>query len=64
MFVGYLVRFVINSKKYNPFFLSTYMNLPIIKTKIRSMAQGSIKQANINAKKIQELEIYLPPINI
>jgi type I restriction enzyme S subunit len=63
-FAGYLIRLETNQKKCNPYFLSMYMNLPIIKDKIHRMAQGSIGQANINATKIQELEIYLPPISI
>jgi len=61
-FAGYLVRLVTDKKKCNPYFLNAFMNLSQIKNKIRRMAVGSVGQANINAKKIQELEIYMPPI--
>lgn len=63
-FAGYLVRLVVNRKKCNPYYVATFMNHPIIKQKIRRMALGSVGQANINANKIQSLNILLPPLNI
>jgi type I restriction enzyme, S subunit len=64
VFAGYLIRITTDLKKCNPYFLCVYMNLESIKKSIHSMAIGAINQANINAQKIQELEIYLPPIEL
>jgi len=63
-FAGYLIRLVTEPKKCNPFFLRTFMNMPSIKEKIKSMAIGSVNQANINATKIQTLTIFKPPIKL
>lgn len=63
-FAGYLVRLVTDRKKCNPLFLSTLMNMPSVRDKIRKMAEGSVNQANISAKKIQKLEIFIPPIEL
>jgi len=63
-YAGYLIRLRTDSKKCDPYFLNSLMNLRNIKRKIRNMAKGSVGQANINAKEIQRLNIIVPPIEM
>jgi len=63
-FAGYLVKLVPNKELCNPYFLNIFMNLPPIKKKIRSIAKGSIGQANISPPQIKQLSIFVPPIKL
>lgn len=63
-FAGYLVKLKTDLKKCNPKFLSCLMNFPSIKKIIRGMAIDSVNQSNISASRIQNLKIYLPPIDL
>ena len=60
---GYIIRLRMN-KKMLPEVLSQYMNLEVVKKKLRSMAKGAVNQANINAQELQNIRIYLPPIEL
>ena len=60
---GYIIRLRMN-KKMLPEVLSQYMNLEVVKKKLRSMAKGAVNQANINAQELQSIRIYLPPIEL
>lgn len=60
---GYIIRVRLNEKAL-PVFLSAYMNSAILKEHLRGMAKGAVNQANINARELQGIQIYLPPIEL
>lgn len=41
-----------------------YMNTDEMKLHLRTIAKGAVNQANINAQELQEIPIYLPPIEL
>ena len=60
---GYIVR--VRVKPYIlPSFVVAYMNLPYMKKILKSMAKGAVHQANISAKEMQGIQIYLPPLSL
>ena len=59
---GYIIRIRLK-KKLLPVVLSNYLNSNRIKDRLRSMAKGAVNQANINAKELQSIKVYLPPID-
>lgn len=40
------------------------MNTDEMKLHLRTIAKGAVNQANINAQELQEIPIYLPPIEL
>lgn len=60
---GYLIRVRLN-ERILPEVLSQYMNLEAIKVILRSMAKGAVNQANINAKELQSIKVYVPDIEL
>ena len=40
------------------------MNTVVIKQYLRKIAKGAVNQANINAKELQAIQIYLPPLDL
>ena len=60
---GYIIRVRLNNQML-PEVLSQYMNLEVIKSKLRDMAKGAVNQANINAQELQSIRVYLPDIDI
>lgn len=60
---GYIVR--VRVKPYIlPSFVVAYMNLPYMKKILKSMAKGAVHQANISAKEMQGIQIYLPSLSL
>ena len=59
---GYIIRIRLNNSLL-PVVLSNYLNSNRIKDQLRSMAKGAVNQANINAKELQSIKVYLPPID-
>ena len=59
---GYIIRIRLNNRLL-PVVLSNYLNSNRIKDRLRSMAKGAVNQANINAKELQSIKVYLPPID-
>lgn len=59
---GYIIRIRLNNRLL-PIVLSNYLNSNRIKDRLRSMAKGAVNQANINAKELQSIKVYLPPID-
>ena len=60
---GYIIRIRLNDKLL-PVVFSNYMNLPVLKKRLRNMAKGAVNQANINAQELKSVRIYLPPIKL
>ncbi|WP_304774996.1 restriction endonuclease subunit S [uncultured Faecalibaculum sp.] len=60
---GYIIRVRVKSDVL-PSFIVRYMNLPYMKQKLKGMAKGAVNQANISAKELQNIPIYVPPINL
>ncbi len=60
---GYIIR-VRLKPILKPLVLSCFMNTKSVKEKLRSMAKGAVNQANINAKELQAIAIYIPPIEL
>lgn len=62
-YAGYLVKLTPN-KLANSEFISGYLNSKYGKALLRSMAKNIIGMANINAKELGNIKIYVPPIEL
>ena len=60
---GYIIRIRLNDKLL-PIVFSNYMNLPVLKKRLKDMAKGAVNQANINAQELKSVNIYLPPFKL
>ena len=61
-FASYLVRVVPDTGKVLPLFLTRMMNSKALLQEARSGAARAINQANINATKIRQIKIPVPPL--
>jgi len=59
-FAGYLVKLIPNEKA-NSEFISGYLNSKYGKAVLLSMAKSIVGMANINAKELRGIKIYIPP---
>lgn len=62
-FAGYLIR-IRPSKIGNSFFLAAFLNSAYGKAVLRNMCKSIVGMANINAQELQDIAIYLPPIEL
>lgn len=62
-YAGYLIRLVPNEKA-NSEFISAYLNSSYGKKLLLKMAKNIIGMANINAKELSNIKIYIPPITL
>ena len=60
---GFVVRVRLNDRAL-PEFVSAFMNTDFSKQMLLSMCKAAIGQANINAQELQNIDIYIPPIQI
>ena len=60
---GFVVRVRVNEKVL-PEFLSAFLNTDFSKTMLRNMCKAAIGQANINAQELQNIKLYIPPIEL
>ena len=60
---GYIIRVRLNDKILPEFFVQ-YMNTDVLKSLLKGMAKGAVNQANINAKELQGIKVYLPPLEL
>ena len=60
---GFVVRVRLN-KKALPEFVSAFMNTSFSKQMLLGMCKAAIGQANINAQELQNIGIYIPPIEL
>jgi len=58
---GFVVRVRLNDRAL-PEFVSTFMNMAFSKQMLLNMCKTAIGQANINAQELQDIGIYIPPI--
>ena len=61
---GYIIRVRLNNKMILPEIFSQYMNHKTLKKILRGMAKGAVNQANINAKELQSIKIYVPNMKL
>lgn len=62
-YAGYLVRVRANEKA-NTEFISAYLNTDYCKEVLQNMCKNIVGMANINAQEMQDIKIYIPPIEI
>jgi type I restriction enzyme, S subunit len=62
-FAGYLIRLRCGAAL-EPQYLTTFMNVPDTKTKLRAMCKSIVGMANINAKEVQAMSIMVPPLEM
>ncbi|WP_418697732.1 restriction endonuclease subunit S [Bacteroides sp.] len=60
---GYIIRVRINNSC-SSVFVSKYLNTKYIKVHLRDLCKSIIGQANINAKELQSIPIYFPPLEL
>ena len=60
---GFVVRVRVNEKA-TPEFLSAFLNTDFSKRMLFEMCKAAIGQANINAQEMQNIAIYIPPIEL
>lgn len=60
---GFIIRVRVNDLA-NPYFISTYLNTIYLKNKLYNMCKNASGQSNINAQELQNIEIYIPPIDL
>lgn len=60
-YAGYLIRLRPNDQA-DPEFLASLLNTRYLKTVLRGMCKSIVGMANINAREIQALPIFLPPV--
>nr|WP_314741717.1 restriction endonuclease subunit S [uncultured Haemophilus sp.] len=63
-FAGYLIKIIPNKEKINSQFLLAYMNSKYIKAILFNMAKNIIGMANINAKEMENISLYIPELNL
>ena len=63
VYAGYLIR-VRLKEICLPIFLTKYMNTPQLKAFLKEKCKGIVGQANINAKELQAIPIFLPPLEL
>lgn len=62
LFASYLIRLVANEKKLTPYYLTQYLNLPLIQYRLKAYATPGVSQANINPGSLKSLPILVPPL--
>ena len=60
---GFVIRVRVNSRVL-PEFLSSFLNTDFSKRMLLEMCKTAIGQANINSQEMQNIEIYIPPIDL
>ena len=61
---GFVIRIRLNEELMLPEFLSAFLNTDFSKQMLLNLCKAAIGQANINAQELQDIGIYLPPINV
>src|SRR5690606_38025985 len=62
IYAGYLIKIENNRDILDSDYLNFYMNTPQVKVWCNEVKSDGVSQSNINAKKLAELEISLPPL--
>lgn len=61
---GYIIRVRLDRQLIEPDYLSAFMNSKYMKEQLFNMAKGAVNQANINAKEMAAITLFLPPIEL
>ena len=61
---GFVIRIRLKEEFMLPEFLSTFLNTDFSKQMLLNLCKTAIGQANINAQELQDIGIYLPPIDL
>lgn len=61
---SYFIRVRFADELQHPQHFTVFMNLPVMKCRLRAMARGAIGQANINAQELKGIELPVPPIEL
>src|SRR5690606_19309820 len=62
IYAGYLIKIENDRTVLDSDYLNFYMNTPQVKVWSNEVKSDGVSQSNINAKKLADLEISLPPI--
>ena len=60
---GFVIRVRVNNRIL-PEFLSAFLNTDFSKQMLLGMCKTAIGQANINARELQDIRLYLPPVEL
>ena len=60
---GFVIRVRVN-QRILPEFLSAFLNTDFSKQMLQGMCKSAIGQANINAKEMQNIGLYFPPLSL
>ena len=60
---GFIIRVRVN-ERIRPEVLSAFLNMDFSKRMLIDMCKTAIGQANINAKELQNIDLYIPPIEL
>ena len=60
---GFVIRVRVNDLA-NPYFLSEYLNTKYMKKNLYNMCKNASGQSNINAQELQNIKIYITPIEL
>lgn len=61
---SYFIRLRFDPDKEHHQHFTTFMNLPLMKSRLEKMARGAVGQANINAKELRGIALPVPPISL
>ena len=62
-FAGYLIR--VRTNEYgSPYYISGYLNSEHGKSTLRNMCKSIVGMANINAQEMQNIKIFIPPVDL
>jgi len=63
LFASYLIRLVVNEKNMTPYYLTQYLNIPMIQYRLKAFATPGVSQANINPGSLKSLPVLVPPLD-
>ena len=61
---GFIIRVRLDTTVANPVFVSKFLNTGYSKLLLRTICKNASGQSNINAKEMQNIKIYVPPISL
>ena len=61
---GFVIRIRLDHEKMLPEFLSAFLNTDFSKQMLLNMCKTAIGQANINAQELQNISVFLPPLQL
>jgi len=61
---GFVIRVRLDHEKMLPEFLSAFLNTDFSKQMLLNMCKTAIGQANINAQELQNISVFLPPLQL